>query len=82
MMHYPDEAVMEEEAHEGGAHGGVLHDDRLGDVAHRGLGLRARRAVEAVHQRRPSHGRLCAQRGSHEHDEEHNGQVACRHRHG
>jgi len=52
MMDYPDKAVVEEEAHEGGAHGGVVPDDPFGDVAHRRLSLRARRAVEVVLQRR------------------------------
>jgi hypothetical protein len=57
MLAYPDEAVVEEEADQGSAHGGVLSDDRLG--------LRARRAVEARHQRRARHGHS-AQRSGHE----------------
>ena len=72
---YPDKAVVEEEAHEGGAHGAVLGDDPLGDVAHRGLSLRARAAVEVVLQRR-----LCprrrAQRSSHGERHEQRGLVA------
>jgi len=48
---------VEEEAHEGGAHGGVVGDDPRGDVAHRRLRLRARRAVEVDLQRR-----LCPRR--------------------
>jgi hypothetical protein len=47
---YPDEAVMEEEAHESGAHGGVVGDDLLSGVADRLLGFWARRAVEVVLQ--------------------------------
>jgi hypothetical protein len=71
---------VEEETHEGGAHGAVVGDDPLGDVADRRLRLRARRAVEVVLQRRrlrPRRRHRRAQRGSE--DERHHQQlgVAC-----
>jgi len=61
---------MEEEAHEGGAHGGVVGDDPSGDVAHRGLRQRARCAVEVVLQRRLCRRRRRRAQGS-SHDERH-----------
>ena len=41
---------MEEEAHDGGAHGGVAGNDLHGGVADRLLGFGARRPVEVVLQ--------------------------------
>ena len=81
MMDYPDKAVVEEEAHEGGAHGGVAPDDPLGDVADRRLSLRARRAVEVVLQRRRLRQRRRAQGSSHDERHEQHGRLACRCRH-
>ena len=84
---YSDEAVVEEEADEGGAHGWIVEDHRLDDVPHRLLGFRARRAVEIVLQRRRPRRR---RHGAHHHRSRHGERhehhcrpsaCCCRHRH-
>lgn len=75
---YVDEAVMEEEANDGGAHPGILADDLRHDRPHDALQVGARHGVErrrqltvggARQQREDGHREKAIREGSHDKEE-------------